>query len=139
MLKAMRALPAIGTTNETRFVVETRQAIEFAGAGMPAVLSSPALIAFLERAARESLLPFLEPGESSVGTEIELRHLAPTPPGDRVICTARVIQVAGATVSFQVEARDSHEVIARGFHRRQVISVERFARRVEAKAFRNRE
>jgi fluoroacetyl-CoA thioesterase len=135
----MRVLPAIGTTNETRFVVENAQAIEFAGAGMPAVLSSPALIASLERAARESLVPFLEPGESSVGTEIELRHLAPTPPGDLVICTARIIQVAGATVSFQVEARDTHEIIARGFHRRQVISVERFARRVETKTLKNQQ
>jgi predicted thioesterase len=135
----MRALPSIGTTNETRFVVEHTQAIEFAGAGMPAVLSSPALMASLERAARESLVPFLEPGENSVGTEIELRHLAPTPPGDLVICTARIIQIAGATVSFQVEARDTHEIIARGFHRRQVISVDRFARRVETKTLKNRQ
>jgi fluoroacetyl-CoA thioesterase len=133
----MRALPPLGTTGETRFVVEAMHAIDFAGAGMPAVLSSPALVGWLERAARESLGPFLEPGESSVGTEIELRHLAPTPLGVLVVCTARVIQVAGSTISFQVEARDTHEVIARGFHRRQVINVERFAQRVRPKTSRS--
>ena len=130
----MKSAPSIGTAAEVSFVVEAKHAIDFTSARMPPVLSTPSLIGFLERAAREALAAFLEPGESSVGSEIEVRHLAPTPCGDLVVCTARIIQVAGATIAFQVEARDRQEVIARGFHRRRVIDLERFARRVQAKA-----
>src|SRR5262245_7614926 len=100
---------------------------------MPAVLSTPNLIGLLERTARETLAPLLDPDERTVGTEIELRHLAPTPLGATVTCVARVIHSEGALVTFQVEARDEQEVIARGLHRRAVIRVDGFARRVARK------
>jgi len=129
----MKAVPRIGATAERQYVVESRHAIEFAGGGLPAVLSTPALIGWLERTAREALAEFLEPGETSLGTEIELRHLAPTPVGATVACLARVVRVERAAIAFQVEARDEQELIARGFHRRHVIEVERFAKRVSAK------
>jgi predicted thioesterase len=116
-----------------QYVVEPRHAIELANGGLPAVLSTPALIGLLERTARDALAEFLEPGETSLGTEIELRHLAPTPVGATVLCLARVVRVERAAIAFQVEARDEHELIARGFHRRHVIEVERFAKRVRAK------
>ncbi len=127
----MKRLPKIGTTGEKQFVVEGKHAIDFAG--MPAVLSTPWLIWFLEHAALELLLPALEPGESSVGTEIELRHLAPTPPGHKVTCLARVIRAEGTQITFQLEAHDERELIARGLHQRQVVSAERFAQRVQRK------
>lgn len=129
----MKGAPPIGTTGEQRFVVEAAHTIDFATAGMPAVLSTPWLIWFLEHAARAAVLPFLEPGESTVGLEIELRHLAPTPPGRTVTCRARLIHVEGARLSFQLEAHDEHERVARGTHRLQVIRVEPFARRVREK------
>ncbi len=72
----MKSLPKCGTFGEVRFVVEPRHAIDFAEGGMPAVLSTPWLIWFLEHAAREAVLPLLDPGESTVGTEVEVRHLA---------------------------------------------------------------
>jgi len=114
-------------------VVEQKHLIDFATGGMPAVLSTSILIGVLERTAREALAPFLEPDERSVGAEIELRHFAPTPLGQRVTCTARVIQADGAQITFQVEARDQHELIARGLHKRAVIRVEHFARRLARK------
>jgi fluoroacetyl-CoA thioesterase len=101
---------------------------------MPAVLSTPNLIGLLERTAREALAPFLETGERSVGAEIELRHFAATPLGQKVTCAARVVSTEGATVTFQIEARDELELIARGLHKRAVIKVETFARRVARKA-----
>ena len=101
---------------------------------MPAVLSTPRLIGLFERTAREALETFLEPNERTVGIEIELRHLAPTPLGKSVTCTARVIHAEGAQVTFQIEARDEQEIIARGLHKRAVIRVEDFARRVAGKA-----
>ena len=72
--------------------------------------------------------------QRSVGMEIELRHLAPTPLGGSVTCTTRVIQAEGALITFQVEARDAHELIARGLHKRAVIRVGSFSRRVARKA-----
>jgi fluoroacetyl-CoA thioesterase len=80
------------------------------------------------------LQPFLEPDECSVGVEIELRHFAATPPGQQVICTTRIISVDGTQIGFQIEARDQHELIARGLHKRAVIRVESFAKRVQRKS-----
>ncbi|MBI2926676.1 MAG: thioesterase family protein [Verrucomicrobia bacterium] len=130
----MKKPPPIGTTGEQRFVVEAKHAIDFATGGMPAVLCTPWLIWFLEHAARAAVLPFLEAGESTVGLEIELRHLAPTPVGHRVTCLARIIHVEGMRMSFHLEAHDERELIARGTHRLQVIRVEPFAKRVSEKA-----
>ena len=129
----MKSRPPIGTTGELRFIVEPGHLIDFATGGMPAVLSTPKLIGLLERTAREALHPFLQTDERTVGMEIEIRHLAPTPPGARVTCTARVIATEGTTVTFHVEARDEHELIIRGIHKRAVIQVESFARRVARK------
>jgi predicted thioesterase len=130
----MKTRPKIGTTGELRFEVESKHVIDFATDGMPAVLSTPQLIGLLERTSRETLDPFLEPGERTVGMEIDLRHLAPTPLGATVTCLARVVATEGAAITFHVEARDEHEIIARGLHKRGVIRVEGFARRVARKS-----
>ncbi len=130
----MKARPKIGTAGELKFIVGPEHVIDFATDGMPAVLSTPRLIGLLERTAREALLPFLEAGERTVGAEIDLRHLAPTPLGQTVTCTARVVHAEGAQITFHVEARDEHEIIARGQHKRAVIRVESFARRVARKS-----
>jgi fluoroacetyl-CoA thioesterase len=130
----MNGGPKVGTIGEQRFVVEHGHAIDFADSAMPAVLSTPWLIWFLEHAARAAVLPFLSPGESTVGTYVEVRHTAPTPVGEAVTCRARVVQVEGTTLFFQLEAHDGHELIARGLHRLQVIRVDRFAQRVRRKS-----
>ena len=130
----MKKPPKMGTAGELQFLVEQKHVIDFASDGMPAVLSTPNLIGLLERTAREVLTPFLEPDERSVGSEIELRHFAPTPLGQRITCTARVIVAEGREITFQIEARDEQELIARGLHKRAVIRVESFARRVQRKA-----
>jgi fluoroacetyl-CoA thioesterase len=130
----MKASPRIGTAGQLEFVVDATHVIEFATGGMPAVLSTPNLIGWLERTARRTLEPFLEADERSVGTEIDIRHLAPTLLGATVTCVVRVISVEGVQIGFQIEARDAHELIARGVHKRAVIRVEDFARRVQRKA-----
>ena len=129
----MKSHPKIGTSGELQFLVEQKHCIDFATDGMPAVLSTPQLIGLLERTARQTLAPFLEPDERSVGVEIELRHLAATPLGAQVTCTVRVISADGPLVGFQIEARDRHELIARGLHKRAVIRVDSFAKRVQRK------
>jgi len=129
----MKSAPKIGTTGETTFVVEEKHCIEFAQDGMPAVLSTPNLIGILERTARQAIAPFLESDERSVGVEIDLKHLAPSPLGAKVTATARVIGASGRFVDFQIEARDEHELIVRGVHKRAVVNVNSFAKRVQSK------
>lgn len=129
----MKAKPHSGLSGQLEFKVEPQHLIDFAGADMPAVLSTPWLIKWLEQTARETLRPLLEDGEASVGMEVDIRHLAPTPLAATVTCTARVISAEGSTVTFQVEAADEHELIARGVHKRAVISKARFFQRVARK------
>jgi fluoroacetyl-CoA thioesterase len=129
----MKSRPRIGLTGELAFKTEAKHAVEFAGNGMPAVLSTPNLVGFLERTARETIAGCLEDGERSVGIELDLKHLAPTPIGQTVHCTARIISVEDRQVLFQIEARDQHEVIVRGLHKRAVIRTESFTKRVKAK------
>jgi fluoroacetyl-CoA thioesterase len=129
----MKSRPPTGTSNELRFAVGQDHTIDFASDGMPAVLATPRLIGLLERTAREAVAPYLEPNERTVGVEIDLRHLAPAPLGANVTCLARVIGSEGPFITYQIEARDEHEVLARGLHKRAVIRVESFARRIAAK------
>jgi predicted thioesterase len=130
----MKGRPQAGATGELAFKIEPQHAIDFATGDMPAVLSTPNLIGFLERTARETIAGWLEDDERSVGVEIELRHLAPTPVGHTIHCTARVIHTEDREVTFQISARDEREVIARGLHKRAVIRVDRFADRVREKS-----
>jgi len=79
----VKGKPHSGLTGKLTFKVEPAPLIDFAGADMPAVLSTPWLIKWLEQTARETLRPLLDEGEASVGMEVDLCHLAPTPQGAR--------------------------------------------------------
>lgn len=129
----MRTAPRTGLTAEQRLTVGPSNRITFADGRMPAVLATPWLIAHLEYAARDALAPCLDDDERSVGTFLEVEHLAPSPEGFTVVCRARVIHVDGPVVTFQVDAHDGVEPIARGIHKRRIIDVDRFARRVARK------
>ena len=110
----MRIGLKVGTTAERQFVVEPAHAIDFAEGGMPAILCTPWLVWFLEHAARDAILPFLDEGESTVGSHVDVDHLAATPVGQAVTCRARVVHMEGRLISFKLEARDEAELIARG-------------------------
>lgn len=124
----------IGEVGELTFVVTEQHIIDFADEQMPAILCTPWLIWFLEHAAREAMLPMLDSTESTVGTHIEVDHLAATPVGEKVTCKARIINTDGRSITFQLEAHDAHERIARGLHKLHVIQCDRFAARVNAKS-----
>ena len=129
----MKTPPRIGMSAEERVVVGPSNRIVFADEVMPAVLATPWLVAHLEYAARRAIEPCLEEFERSVGTFVEVEHLAPVPEGFTVLCKARVIRADGPVVTFQVEAHDGVEMVARGLHRRRVIDARRFSRRVARK------
>lgn len=129
----MLRVPRLGLVHETRLTVGASNRITFADDRMPAILATPWLIAHLEYTARDAIAPCLEDHERSVGTYVEVEHLAPAPEGFTVTCRARVIHVEGGQITFQVEAHDGTEPIARGIHRRRVIDADRLARRVQKK------
>ena len=130
----MKSRPKVGIVFELAIPTDMKHAVEFHDDGMPAVVSTPHLVGFLERTARETIAACLEPDERSVGIELDIRHLAPTPVGQTIHCRAQVIAVEDRKVTFQIEARDQHEVIVRGLHNRAVIRTESFSRRVKAKS-----
>jgi fluoroacetyl-CoA thioesterase len=129
----MKTPPRTGMIGEERVTVDATNRISFADERMPAVLATPWLVGYLEAAARKAISTCLLENERSVGTMVEVEHLAPVPEGFTVVCRARVIHVDGPVVTFQLEAHDGHEPVARGIHRRRVIDVDRFARRVARK------
>ncbi len=122
-----------GLTNEiTHVVVESDTAAVY-GSGLAPVLSTPHLIALMENAAQTMLTPYLEPGQSSVGTGIDIRHLAATPVGMAVRVCVEVTDVALPRVCFRVEAWDDVEKIGEGEHERFIIDCERFMARAARK------
>ena len=129
----MNGVPKIGEEGEVRFVVEATHAIELENPGAPPVLSTPWLIWFLEHAAKVVMEPYLEDSEGSVGVRVDMQHLAATPLGQEVTCRARVISAEVQEVTFQIEAFDAQERVARGIHKRAAVRVERFAQRLARK------
>lgn len=129
----MQRPPRTGEVGKLTFRVTEQHVIDFADDQMPAVLSTPWLIWFLEHAARSAMLPLLDSTESTVGVQIEVQHLAATPLEHEVTCLARVISSEGPLIQFQLEAHDEHERIARGMHKLRVIEAARLRKRVAAK------
>lgn len=129
----MGQIPA-GTRGEHRVLVTSEIAVDFMGIEEARVLATPHLIWHLEMAARNAIKPLLEEGFDSVGTEVNVKHLAATPLGMSAVFRAEVTLQDGNRVRFRVEAFDEKEKIAEGSHERYLVNVARFATRVQAKA-----
>jgi predicted thioesterase len=129
----MQTPPKTGTTHEKTLSVLDKHAVDFAVPELPPVLSTPSLVLLLERTARDLMEPYLEPGEVTVGVSVEIEHLAATPVGATVTSSARVVQTDGPVVTFQVEARDEQDLIAKGLHKRRVVNAARLGDRVRKK------
>jgi len=103
------------------------------GSGVVPVLATPVMINLFEAAALAAIEHLLPPGRQSLGTVLDVRHIAATPVGMRVEASAVVEKVEGRTVHFLVEAHDERELIGDGRHQRVVVNVEKFDERVQAK------
>ncbi len=103
------------------------------GSGRIHVLATPVMINLMEAAAIDAAEGLLRPGSQSLGTRLDVSHVAATPAGMRVRATAEVTQVDGNRITFRVEAHDEAELIGEGSHERIVVDVERFDRRVRRK------
>ena len=101
---------------------------------MPEVLATGYLVGMMELACLHGLMPFVDwPREQSLGTMVEFRHLAPTPPGMTLTIRGEVLEVDGSRVRFRVEAWDEVEKVCEGVHERHLIDPERFAARLARK------
>lgn len=103
------------------------------GSGAIHVLATPVMINLFEAAALDAVERLLPPGYQSLGTVLDIRHIAATPVGMRVTASAVVERLDGRTIFFRVEARDEREVIGDGRHERVVVNVARFDERVQRK------
>ena len=109
-------------------------ASQFKDSILPPVFATPMMVLFMENAALNAVRPYLEPGETCVGTGVSLKHLAATPVGHRIAAEAEVTKVEGRRIEFKVSARDEAELIGTGTHERMVVNVERFLQKLAMKA-----
>jgi fluoroacetyl-CoA thioesterase len=130
----MRQIP-LGTKGTFSLrVLPEHLANQFKDAILPQVLATPVMILIMENAALNAIRPYLDPGESAVGTAIDVRHLAATPLGHDVRAEAEVVRVDGRLIEFKVSASDEMEEIGSGTHRRMVIDISSFNERLARKA-----
>lgn len=130
----MREIP-VGASGSYSMAVEADHlANRFKDPLLPAVFATPMMILAIENAALAAIKPYLEPGESAVGSRIDVKHLAATPVGQRVTAWAEVTAVSGRRIEFKVRAADEVEDIGVGTHERVLIDMHRFGERLDAKA-----
>jgi fluoroacetyl-CoA thioesterase len=103
------------------------------GSGKVHVLATPVMINVIEAAALAAIEHLLPAGYQSLGTRLDVRHIAATPAGMKIRALAEVAAVEGRTVRFRVEARDEKELIGDGTHERVVVNVAKFDERVQRK------
>jgi predicted thioesterase len=118
---------------EASLVVGDEHTAPRVGSGAVRVLATPVMINLFEAAALAAIEPLLPAGHQSLGTVLNVRHIAATPVGMRVVATAYVEKVDGRTVYFRLEARDDRDLIGDGTHERVVVNVEKFDARVRQK------
>jgi fluoroacetyl-CoA thioesterase len=130
---AMKRLAPGATGSFTLEVKPEHLANRFKDAILPPVLATPVMILVMENAALNAIRGALDPGESAVGTRIDVKHTAATPAGMRVTGEAELTRVDGRRLEFRVRARDEQEEIGSGTHERVVVDVARLAKRLADK------
>ncbi|MEQ8443678.1 MAG: thioesterase family protein [Alphaproteobacteria bacterium] len=101
---------------------------------MPRVFATAYMVAFAEAACIECIAPYRVEDEHTVGTYVDINHVAATPPGMEICAEVCLVEAAGRTLTFDVTLRDDLEIIGRGRHQRAVISRSRFEYNVQKKA-----
>jgi fluoroacetyl-CoA thioesterase len=118
-----------GMSAERTLVVPPERTVGHFVPGMPMVYATPMMILEMELASGDAINPFLEPGWVTVGTEVDIRHLAASPVGARVRTTARVTAVERRVIRFEVEAFDGERRIGEGRHARGLVNLATFNKR----------
>ncbi len=118
--------PEPGSVHEDTLVVKEEHTAAHLGHGGLRVLSTAVMVAFMEGAARSLVDPNLEPGYLSVGTGLNIKHLAATPQGMRITVRAELVNVTGRRLHFKVEVFDEREKVGEGTHTRAIVNLKRF-------------
>ncbi len=122
-----------GLSAEADEIVTDQLTAAVYGSGLVAAFATPALVALVENAAFNAVRPFLEEGQTTVGVEVNIKHLAATPTGMRVRARAELVQFNGRRLDFKVEAWDDVEKIGEGTHARMIVDNARFHARFDQK------
>jgi fluoroacetyl-CoA thioesterase len=129
----MKLIP-VGAAGSFSLVVESEHlASRFKDVSLPPVLATPIMIMMMENAALNAIKPYLNAGESALGTRVDVRHLVATPIGRHITAEARVINVDGRRIEFSVRAADGDEEIGVGTHERVVVQLAKLSERMKAK------
>lgn len=120
----------IGAKREDVVEVGIDNVIRFLGTEGARVLSTPQMILFMERTCRNLILAMLDPGHDTVGTHVNVAHLAAAPLGSKITFAAELISMKDRRAEFHVQARLGEKVIGEGTHQRAVINVTRFSEKV---------
>ena len=123
----------IGMKGEVATEVEREDTAYEVGSGSLLVYATPCMVALMEGAACEAIAEAIPEGKTSVGTELNISHIAATPVGLQVRATAEVTAVEGSMISFRVEAFDETGKIGEGTHKRAVVTTQRFLDKTYAK------
>ena len=128
-----RDLIKVGMSAERTLVVPLERTVGHFVRGMPLVYATPMMIMEMEMVSSDAIKSHLQPGWITVGTEVDIRHLAATPVGATVRTTARVIAVERRVIRFEVEAFDDVRRIGEGRHARGLVNLASFTKRLGAK------
>jgi fluoroacetyl-CoA thioesterase len=123
-----------GISGEVRIKVDEKETAIVYESGSVRVFATPAMIRLMEKAALSSVAPYLEEGFTTVGTRIDVKHLAATPVGMEVVIFSRLIEIEGKRLLFAVEARDQVDMIGKGTHERFIVKTDSFIKRTEGKS-----
>ncbi|MDT8902777.1 thioesterase family protein [Anaeroselena agilis] len=129
----MGTVLTVGAVGEASVAVAADNTAERFGNKGAAVFATPLLVALMEQAAIAAIGPYLDAGQGSVGTRVEVSHLAATPVGMTVRARAELTEIAGKKLTFAVEAYDDREKVGEGRHERYIIDNAKFMARVAAK------
>lgn len=121
---------SVGMRGEATVTVGEAQTAAAFGAGGVRVFGTPVMIGLMENAAWTLVQPEMNEGETTVGTLVNVRHLAATPVGGHVVATAELVEIDGRRLVFRVTARDDTQLIGEGTHERARVLLERFLARV---------
>jgi fluoroacetyl-CoA thioesterase len=130
----MRQIPVGAKGTYSLTVTPAHLANQFKDAALPRVFATPMMVTAMENAALNAVRDYLDPGESAVGTLVNVRHIAATPAGHRITAEAEVTKVDGRRIEFKVSARDEIEPIGDGTHERMIVDLNRLDQKLKAKA-----
>ena len=122
-----------GIKGEGEIIVTEGNTAQALGSGSLAVLATPAMVALMEKTARLSVAPYLEEGQSTVGTLVNVKHLAASPVGMRITCKTELVDIDRRRLVFHVECSDEAGLIGEGEHERFIIDEAKFMAKAEAK------